>query len=309
MGINYKTNFLAMKKFRVIQAILVLFTALAFTSCGDDELTLEPLGPGGTNAADLKVAFNNEIFVADNVTAAAGAGSITITGTADDTGEVVTMVLNQTAIALETGYHNVSLSYSDGGTEYTNVDTETGEASGTIVITQVSTANHTISGNFAFTGYDTENPGAAPVVFYSGSFSNVTYTGTLAEPTAPTTPTITEYLKAKVAGVQTEFGLLSAVPTSGSVTLTGGILEPLSSISIVVDEDIVAGTYPFAEAPADGPYGIYTSGSTPYTSTGGSLTIISNEDGVIKGSFNFSAANSEGTVIELTDGEFNLELD
>jgi len=309
-----------MKKFRVIQALVVLFTALAFTSCGDEDLTLEPLGPNA-GQADLRVNFDNETFVASAVTAAVANNAITITGSDALTGEMLTMTLNQTALTLSTpftvpavvtSYDNVSMSYMDAGTEYVNVNAE-GESTGAIVITEVNTAAHTISGHFSFVGYDPDNASAQAIAFYSGSFTDVPYTGTLAEPLppAPVNPGVLEYLRAKIDGAATatEFGLLAAMPASGNLNLTGGILDPLSSVSIIVDAEIAAGTYSFGPSPLEGVYGVYNTGGVAYTSTEGSLTVISNDGDIIKGTFNFTAADSEGNTKVLTAGEFNLVID
>ena len=302
-----------MKKFRVLQALLVLFTALTITSCGD-EPTLNPLNNGFSDS-DMRVAFDNRMFVADQAMADVSGGGITITGTAEG-GEVLTVTIAQTQLTLSTpptsvtAYENVSMTYIDGtgGAQYTNVNEDTGETSGKVVITGVDITNRTLSGYFAFTGYKVGDPAAAPVAFYTGSFTNIVYTGTLPAPLTPTPVVVTEYLKAKIDGGDlVEFGMLTAQPASGDMVLSGGTVNPLTSLSISVDEAIVAGTYPFATSPDEGVYGVYNTGGVAYTSTAGSLQIISNTDGIIKGKFNFTGTDSADNTVELTDGEFTFD--
>lgn len=306
-----------MKKFRVIQAILVLFSAIAVTSCGD-EPTLDPLN-GGFSDTNLSVAFDNRMFVTDNVTANVAGGAVTFTATGE-AGEVLTMTVNETQFRLSdptppqriTGYENVSMTYIDGtgGDEYVNVSDD-GSTSGTITITALDIANRTISGNFSFMGYNPDDPDAAPVAFYTGVFSNVPYTGAnlpAALPVMGSTPPAQDFMKAKIDGVMVDFGMLSAMPASGDIVLSGGTVTPLTSLSLTVEEGIVPGDYPFATSPVDGAYGVYNAGSTPHVSEDGTLTITSNTGGVIKGKFAFSAVTGEGATVEVTEGEFSFDL-
>lgn len=305
-----------MKKLRVIQAILVLFSALAITSCGED-ITLDPAGGGQFTGSDLRVSFDNGVYVADEVTANVAGGAITFTSTRGTTGEMLAMTLNQTALTLSNppqsihAYNNVSMTYMESATgdEYVNVS-PSGETSGTIVVTEVDLVNRTISGYFAFIGYNPDAPAAQPVAFYSGSFNNVVYTGDALPTPIPAVPTgpATQYFKAKIDGTAVDFGMLSAMPASGNLVLSGGTVTPLTSLSITVPQTIAPGSYNFATSPLDGAYGVYNTGSTAHVSQTGTLTIISNSDGVIKGTFSFEALNGEGVTVQITEGEFLLNV-
>lgn len=305
-----------MKKLRVIQAILVLFSALAITSCGDD-ITLDPMGGGEFTGSDLRVSYDNGVFVADEVTANVAGGAITFTATKGTQGEMLTMTLNETALSLSNppmsihAYNNVSMTYmeSTSGDEYVNVNPETGESSGSIVITEVDLAARTISGYFAFVGYNPDAATAEPRPFYSGSFNNVVYTGDALPAPVPVIPVPeAQYLRATINEVEVNFGMVSAMPASGSLVLTGGTVNPLTSMNITVDEDIVPGIYNFYTSPQEGPYAVYNVGSTAHVSQNGTLQILTNSNGIIKGNFSFTAENAEGATIEVTEGEFNLEV-
>ena len=308
-----------MKKFNVLSALLVLFTALSLTSCSDDAATLDPSGQG-FNSASLNVAFNNNLYTADNVTANVSGGTITITGSRGPTGEAITMSLGQTQLTIDGIYNdNVSVSYLPGGgstTEYMGYNPETGESTGAIKITALDTISRTISGNFAFVGYSSTNPTAEPIPFYSGSFNNVPYTGNQL-PAAiiipPVTPPAegTEYLKAKVDAELKEFTLLQAIPLNQKVNISGTIVSPQQNIGLILDQAVEPGTYEMVDSPFDGAVGTYNVGTNMYTSTSGQITIISNADGWIKGTFHFSAVNGndDTDVIEVTEGDFNIQVD
>lgn len=307
-----------MKKLRVIQAVLVLFSALAITSCGED-ITLNPGNGGQFTDSDLRMSFENTAFVADEVTANVAGGAITFTATRGTTGEMLTMTLNQTALTLSNmevsppnlfAYNNVSMTYmeSAAGDQYVNVNPATGQTTGSMVITEVDIANRTISGHFAFVGYSADDA----IAFHGGSFSNVIYTGgSLPQPTlvAPQLPD-TQFLKAKVNGGEViQFGFLSAQPASGNLVLSGGTQNPLTNLSITVPQNIAPGTYSFGTAPAPNTaYGMYNMNNTAHVSQSGTLTITTNNEDVIQGNFSFTATSAENATVEITEGQFFLEI-
>jgi hypothetical protein len=306
-----------MKKFRVLQAILVLFSAFAVTSCGE-EPELPPLGPNGTNATDMKVSMGSELFDAEETTANVAGGAITITGTNAE-GDIVTMTIDETALTLSAPpevifpYENVGMTYMGAdGQEYTNVNPATGATMGTVTFTSVDITNRTVTGNFAFIGYDPDNATAAPMAFYSGTFSNVPYTGdALPAPVPVVVAPVVEFLKASIDGGEVvSFGMISGVPTSGNITITGATATmPATGLSLIVSDAIAVGTHNFATAPTEGPYASYSDGTSTYESTAGTISIVTNDGETIKGTFTVTVKDSNDVIKELTSGEFNVEID
>jgi hypothetical protein len=200
------------------------------------------------------------------------------------------------------------LTAATGGDEYVNVRPD-GNTTGSIVITAVDLSNRTISGHFSFVGYNTEDDTDA-IPFFSGSFTNVVYTGAALPQPVPVVPEQpdTQFMKAKINGGEfINYGLLAAQPASGNLILSGGTQDPNTNLSITVPETIAPGTYPFASAPAAGAaYGMYNNG-TSFVSQTGTINITTNSDGVIQGTFSFTATAGTETV-EVTEGSFFLEI-
>ena len=117
-------------------------------------------------------------------------------------------------------------------------------------------------------------------------------------------------MKAKINGGELiEFGLLSAQPASGNLVLSGATQDPLTNLSITVPETIAPGTYSFGTAPGENiAYGMYNMNNTAHVSQSGTLNITTNSEGVIQGNFSFTATSAEDVTVEVTEGQFFLEV-
>lgn len=294
-----------MKRIKVLSALFMLFTAIGFTSCGDDSPELDGSSNGNSNSY-FKVNFSEDLYTATTAGAEVHNGMITITGTRGQAGEAITMTLTGNTLGT---YTDVTMSYITGaeGTEYVNVNPETGEVSGTIKITGVNTSNRTISGKFSFRGWDA--PGAEPIAFYNGTFENIPYTGdALPEPLPEPVPG-DEYYRAKIAGVATELNnVIDAQPLLDQYALVGS--NGTKSIDIRVPANIVPGTYEITEDMENGIYAMHLDTTTEngYGATAGTLVIVENGNGWIKGTFEFTGADIDDNTIEITEGQFNIQL-
>lgn len=304
---------LTMKKFKLISVFFAIIAALSFTGCQNEELDqdlLENVGeeqPAGP--ASFKVDFGGQTYVATVAAAQFAGGSISITGVRGTTGESILIVLPGNTTGT---YNSPVINYLPSGTStntYTNLNPASGnEPNGQVVITNINTTSRTISGTFNFTGYFTdESQNLPPVVFSSGSFQNVPYTGDAPNPNPNPGPT-TKFLKAKIDGTMTNFVNVTVFHLMDTYRIAGTNTD--NSLSISVPDDITAGTYELGEN-LDG----VTAGYIPsfgadayYSLPGGSITITSVSNGWISGTFNFTGEDFDGATVTVTEGSFNAQL-
>jgi hypothetical protein len=198
------------------------------------------------------------------------------------------------------------MSYEPSSTSeytYNNFNPANTETSGSVTISSIDTVNHTISGTFSFTGWWGDAEANLPsVAFTNGVFENLPYT-TSATPT----PGDDEYFKAKIGGTLKDFPVTTALESGDLLNISGTDPATMSFMNVIVDTDITPGIYQMADNPFDGPTATYQMGTVGYFASTGTLTIISNTGGYIKGTFSFNGADiDETSTIVVTEGEFNV---
>jgi hypothetical protein len=298
-----------MKKLRVLSAFMVLFTAIGFVSCDSepvDPLLLDNEGEQPTGPAIFKVDFSGSTFTATTAQAVVGDGVIAIMGIRGTNGESVSLALPGSTTGTYSGDEVLMVYSPTAASEYqfANIDNELA-SNGSVVITSINTTNHTISGTFSFTGHWSDTEANLPsIAFTNGSFQNIPYTGTIIDPNDE------EYMRALVDGVEKEYGIIASLAAGENVSFSGTIVSPMSSMQIMVPANITPGTYPLGGGPFEGPVAIYHNNPEgfPYNATSGSITIISNSGGWIEGEFEFTGTDADDNTVEVTDGEFNIEL-
>ena len=96
-----------------------------------------------------------------------------------------------------------------------------------------------------------------------------------------------------------------------NLNISGSVFEPNEVLQLRMPMNVTAGTYQIGDDIMDDFSASYDAedGDISYESVTGTLTIISNENGVIKGEFDFTAVDffDETDTIQVTDGEFNVE--
>ncbi|KOS07960.1 hypothetical protein AM493_19325 [Flavobacterium akiainvivens] len=294
----------------ILSAMLTLFVAIGFTSCQTEPvdpavLDNNPVTPEvpGAGDASFTVKLNGTSFVADETQAVIDGELMAIGGIKGTAGETVGIAITGSGEGTFTG-DDVLFSYqtSDAAENtYNNFNLE-GESNGSITITEIDTVNHTISGTFSFTGYysDTE-ANMPPIVFTEGQFTDVPYTGDIVQPGDD------EYFSVDVNGETQEYGIFGSAVAGGNLSITGSDFNEGINLNIVIGNETQPGTYDISNSISNPPHIIYTVDDVNYTSTGGLLTILSNEDGVITGEFNATVVNGAGDTLILTNGEFSIE--
>lgn len=301
-----------MKKFKRLSVLSVLMSVLAFISCDTepvDPVLLDNIGQEpGAGPAVFKVDFSGSTYVATASAASAANGAIAITGLKGTNGESVSITVPGTTVR---SYSDAIMIYTTGGTSeffYTNVNPANGNSSGNVSITSINTANKTISGTFSFVGYWADEEANLPnIPFTNGTFQNIPYTGDL----GGNTPQGDVFFKAKVGGTLTTFStIMPQIATDylqiNAINGVGG--TNVETIGLTMPKNISAGTHPVADFPDDGVVANYSKGMDGYIAEEGVITITSNSDGWIKGTFFFSGSNFDGEPGPvITEGSFSVK--
>lgn len=308
-----------MKKIKaLISVFAVVFAAVNFTSCDSepvDPVLLDNIGqdPGTAGPAVFKVDFSGDTFVATSSAATVNNANIAITGIKGTNGQAVSILIDGNTVGNYPG-SKVLLDYTpsaDSEYSYSNVDFATGQESGTVSITSIDTVNKTISGTFSFVGWWGDADLNLPsIAFTNGVFQNVPYTGS----TGGGPVTSDEYFKARVDGQDNTYegaDLVVALADGGSgETISINAYAPDHTLVISAASDIIPGTYQFASGFGSNARATFISATdVSFPVTGGTLTITSNTNGFLKGTFSFTVSNDGGESHTVTNGDFNIEYD
>lgn len=291
-----------MKKMKMLPAaLLAFFVSLNFISCDTEPVdpvfidNIEDQVPD-TGSGSFQATIDGELFTAVQIQAVIQDGVIAIAGV-NDSGEAIQLVTTGDDSGF---YPDALMTYmpnpaSDFG--YANFD-ENG-TTGTLNITTIDPVNQTISGTFEFIGnWSDLDEDLEPVVLTNGVFTNVPYTENATDPGD-------EYFNITVGETQTEFNIISSVVSGQFLTLAANQVSPAKSVQIMLGSTLGAGTYTVGgdEVTAIA----YFEGETGYTfEPAGTLTITSNENGAIEGTFSVTLYDIDDNPLQI-EGEFNVE--
>lgn len=311
-----------MKRFRLLSVVLVMFSVLGLTSCDSEPVDplLNPGGenPGGENpnpgTAVFKVDFNGSTHTAIAPTAVLADGEAQIIGVFGTNGESMLLGIDGAPEVRTYTANELFLAYNTNAQDedsYLNMNGT--ESSGTLTISAINTTAKTISGTFSFTAWSSE--GSSAIVFTNGVFSNVPYTGEFGGEVPVEDEDI---FKAKVNGTLHDYtDIDTSVLVSGEVGhKTISIIgqdNGSTSMTLRVYSDYTAGTYQIGTG-FDSPGASYNllDPQAPDTDAvdNGTITVTSNANGRIKGTFTYLVKNADGeTVYTVTDGQFDVEWD
>ncbi|MFP9100883.1 DUF6252 family protein [Flavobacterium sp. RHBU_24] len=269
-----------------------IFTNITYTG------TIIPVEPAGDPLFTVKI--DGVEYVADSYHATIGNGLITVTGLRGNNGEYVSLVLEGTT---EGEYPESILAYSPDGDEdnvYSNISFDEEDTDiGSVTISEINTAAHTISGTFHFTGY---LEGAADKSLTEGTFENIPYTD------ENTTPTEDEF---------------TATVDDTDYTYAGADLI----VALANDDQINMQAFGdghkirlFLNNPTEGSYAFSTEIGAPaqawftdaegveHDINNGSILVTHIDEFRIEGTFSYDVLDDSGEVIHtVTDGVFNVE--
>jgi len=176
-----------MKEIKFSLILILSLTMFAFTSCDNEPLEGEfgvdnggNGGGGGNNqTGSFQVDFDDQTFIASQISATRTDDIINITGLRGTNQESVILTINETSSG--TYQFGVSVSASANGATYVESNgssniwvalTDGIESQGEITISEIDEINLTMSGTFSFTGFNTSGESK---MFTNGVFINVDF--------------------------------------------------------------------------------------------------------------------------------------
>lgn len=290
-----------MKKLRLLSVFLMLVSFVGLTGCSEEDTQLLNGGQGTNGSVLFNVNYTvpgeaAKVFSATNVTADATSTTITINAENEDTGESLVMVFAGNKI--NTVFKTTSLTYiNEAGESFSALSPLTNAQTGAVKLSVINTTDKTITGVFSFIGYEADATTVEDgVPFYSGTFINVPYTGTLPTPS-------TNFMKATIDGTPVEFSTIETETTGTATTYKGTNTTPAYTLSLVFADntDIAVGTFEIGEEVT----AQVTIGTSPYAGGTGSVIVTAIADNIISGTFTFTGESAEGN-IEITAGSFKM---
>ncbi|WNM18654.1 DUF6252 family protein [Flavobacterium capsici] len=316
-----------MKNIKIIGSLLLLFTAITFTSCDnepiDPAINLDDFGGGNTPGVfTAKIGsenFNaNQLIDADYTDTSFGT-QLSIVGLTS-TGKTMTIIVMNPTVGTRTASSNLStlLSFdyaASANDMYSSLNASTSQYNGTLTITEFNLSTKKISGTFSYTGYGVLSS-TAQIQVTEGVLSNITFTDATAggnsgggnnNPPAVfkadfnnSTWTATQ----AVAEVSPNFIQIAGLKANGENFLF--LVEAVGGV----------GTYPanvniLAYTPPNSEYGYWSVNTNNPTENTGSITItnINTTAKTISGTFNFKGYWSDSSVttippVQFTNGVF-----
>ena len=288
-------------------------SALLFLFACSKETSYEKSGllPPGSTAGDFTAKINNVAWsAADNQKGASIiSGIINITGISSDNKQISitlngsatgTYLLDQTTLSAGT--------YVDGNSSNTfayatNQGTDTSQAGGKVIVTEIDATNKTISGTFQFKVF--REMDSQQQVITEGIFNKIPYVNTL----PPASSTDTFFVK--VGGVAWSPPSITATISSGSLVVAASEQNGSRSVGLVMPSTVTPGNYSM-DFTAGTFFGEYNPNATTFliSDNTGALQIIENNTSTrrIKGTFQFTATDVSGSgeTAILTEGSFSV---
>jgi hypothetical protein len=310
-----------MKNINILK-IITLFTLFIMASC--DNEPIDPVlanqlntnnnnnnnngGGGGTTSGVFKADFSGQTWTADAYEAVIYNGQIQIAGSKGTQGEGFGFILNGTVPGTYASTSNLlAFVPANSQEQYIGFDFANPTNNvGNVVVTNIDTVNHKMSGTFNFTGYwsDTSVTNVLPIVFSNGVFTDIPYT---------TGNPSTDTFYAKVDGVEfVENNIDVAYTQSSGFPDSISIVASKSNgdnVGLSIAQSLPVGTYQFA-----GPFGTQINSTALFSGTlfngdTGSLTIVSKTATRISGTFTLVTKNfTTNATKSITEGSFDVEL-
>ncbi|OYX85816.1 MAG: hypothetical protein B7Y83_03510 [Flavobacteriales bacterium 32-34-25] len=279
----------------------ILFLVTLITSCTYEPVdgTVEPDPDSGGNVASgvFKADFSGNTWTAKETQAIISGNFIEIAAI-NSKGEAFGIMIEGNTVG--TYAANVNLvAYTPAGSEYgywaINEDNPT-ENTGSVIITSINTTTKTISGTFQFKGYwtDLDNPKPA-IQFTNGVFKDIPYS---------TQEETNDLFTAKVGGVNFVATDIFTSEINDFITI-GALDANFNNLSIAIKNTLGTGSHTIENTVGADVQGYFEDINDEYKAVSGSVTITSNTNDRIKGTFQFTTNGVTPFII--TEGNFDVE--
>ncbi|MUV04458.1 hypothetical protein GN157_12130 [Flavobacterium rakeshii] len=305
-----------MKRFKIVQAFALLFLAIGFTACDTepvDPVLLDNIGenPGGSTGGSFTVDFNGQTYVATQSAAIYNEGMLSVNGvriSGSNIESVSFVLMNPVEGQTYTG-NDILIIYTPAMSmyQYTNVNLDEEQPSGSVTITDIDLLNQTISGTFSFTGWwSNDEEDVEPIEFTNGAFTNVSYTGGM-PPVNGNEDEFTASLDGNDYAIA-NIGVAVADAGSGETISINGFDTSNNKVVLTIDASLTPGTYQITGNMLEDVVGaryLTTSPESMYMATTGSVVINSKTEDRIAGTYSFSATN--GTEVVNFTGTYDVD--
>ncbi|MEE1900174.1 DUF6252 family protein [Flavobacterium rakeshii] len=305
-----------MKRFKIVQAFALLFLAIGFTACDTepvDPVLLDNIGenPGGSTGGSFTVDFNGQTYVATQSAAIYNEGMLSVNGvriSGSNIESVSFVLMNPVEGQTYTG-NDILIIYTPAMSmyQYTNVNLDEEQPSGSVTITDIDLLNQTISGTFSFTGWwSNDEEDVEPIEFTNGAFTNVSYTGGM-PPVNGNEDEFTASLDGNDYAIA-NIGVAVADAGSGETISINAFDNSNNKIVLTIDASLTPGTYQITGNMLEDVVGaryLTTSPESMYMATTGSVVINSKTEDRIAGTYSFSATN--GTEVVNFTGTYDVD--
>jgi hypothetical protein len=330
-----------MKKFRLLNWVLVALTAFYFTSCSNEALEgefVQPNNPSVVERGQFKAEVEGVEFLATVVNATLTPDNfLTISGIIEPTGETITLkvanaIVGSFDLLTTSGNVNGAQYYSPGLTTNPYTTSEELNGTGQLSLTEFDTADMTVTGSFSFVGKREQldsngnpilNGNGDPVVqtisITSGAFNTISYLidddpgggggGGSGDPV--------DEFTALIEGIEFfEDTISTTLTTIGGVEMLKIVAQTSTNSRIRIDLPLFSGTGTFPmESISDGTritalYNANTGGEN-LTANPGTITVteLDTEEGILVASFEFTGTDPLGfdpTVVAITAGAMTI---
>lgn len=294
--------------------LAILFTAGILSSCEKEYSEENQNQNTSMVTGDFRAKINGtDLWIANEIAIAKrNNGSITLTGKRSD-GKMLVMTLIDSGAhvyRLDENSSNVALWTDTSLNQFPFTTNGTGAdslAGGKVTVAFIDTVNKRISGTFEFRVF---NSAATPksINLMQGFFTDISYDTVITTPTNPNPnpnpiPGGNDTLNGTKDGAAWAATSFQKNVTAGTLSITG-LDAAMNSLTITLDQAITPGTYTFGTSPM----AIYTSGTSGYMSSGGTLTVLSNTGGRIRANYSFTGDALLGTgQVSFTNGYLSIK--
>lgn len=330
-----------MKNIRILNLVLLVFTAVCFKSCSNEPLVGEFIqldDPSVIEIGQLKAQIDGNEFIATIANGVLTPNNILIIrGVIDDTGQTIELRISDAGIGsfdLKTtvGNDNNALYFGPGATTNPYTSGAGLDGSGQLSLTELNTQDLVVSGSFEFVGKRVQlnangepvldengDPNVQNVLVSLGAFNQIPYVlgdddndGDNGGNNDPV-----DEFTALIDGVEfIEDSIVSTVTTIGTTEMLKIVAQTGTNSLIRIDLPLFtgAGTFPM-ESLSDGTklIALYNAniGGENLTSNPGSITIteFDTEEGILIATFEFTGSDPLGVdpnIVAVTSGEMTI---